>query len=161
MNKNEREVWGLRLKRLELCRDYFNQTKPEKVDLSSYVRSAFAVNTTQHNRLVEKHIHTIGQGWQSCGSVACLAGVLLTMPEVQELFVPEKSKWGLFYLTELSARIDSLNSWLVVEYLDGMSEIISAMFSGVQSGEYGSHFEIAQRRLENVITYVRKQLQSV
>lgn len=73
-------------RRLEAI-EYFNHIPVRKVDLQEYVKldeDNITWNYLEYNEIRKKHLSANGLDALQCGTLACVAGWLLTMPAYQE-----------------------------------------------------------------------------
>jgi len=133
-----------KLTRLKMCLAYLKQVDPGKVYLAYYIGTSNRVDKCR-----ERHLRAEGQEWQTCGTVACLAGVLITIPEIKRDYESQMSI--RIFASEVLARVEHLIAWLDV---DGTILFLPRLSSEI----YGSDFEVAVKRLENEIENTKQMI---
>jgi len=131
----------VKLNRARLARNYWLGVPEDRVAyrLGDWIRGP------SRNR-EEKHLNAYGYEFLKCGTVACLAGVLMTMPEVQD-----DARYTRIENT-LAARILHLTEWL------GLETSISYLLSTCDLGDHESDKEVGLVRLDQYIATLEAAL---
>jgi hypothetical protein len=135
------------LKRRMLARDYLAQIPAEVINLDDWVQPREEVAIGGRKPVIEAHLQANGLDALKCGSVACLAGWLWTMPEYKE--------WSLKACGQPMHDSHALRAWLGLDRYDPChEEIFSAARGcyyddGVKEGT--SDKDLALNRLDHII----------
>lgn len=129
LSPSSNEDWKVALKNRRAALDYWMNVPSDKVSKNL---GNWYVGGDE-----DQFMKSIGLDALSCGSVACLGGWLITMPEVIE----ESGSNGL------SQRLWALRSFLKIQPDEGNP------FNYRQGHERGSDWDVARKRLERLVSY--------
>jgi len=99
----ELQQWQVFLKRRKMIHNYMQHIPQDRVNLDVFIDGS-STDAVEYKDQVKAHYKAIGLSVLNCGTVGCLAGWLLTMPDIANEF-PNAKPAGILGLRELEAYI--------------------------------------------------------
>jgi hypothetical protein len=146
-NMEQKQPASVYLKRRMLARDYLAQIPAEVINLDDWVQPREEVAIGGRKPVIEAHLQANGLDALQCGSVACLAGWLWTMPEYKE--------WCQKVWHQPMHESSALRVWLGLDRYDPCHEELFSAARGCfyddSISEGASDKDLALHRLDQII----------
>jgi len=134
----------------------------QRVDLSIFV-DVKGMSDTEAEMIVQQHLSAVGMEQAPCQTVGCLAGWMVTMPDVQRMLAQQQQ-------TETSNTFASLNEYIGFGFTmregAGYTRFLSPFSARTEEEQRGKYkrmtdWEIACERCVSLIVYAEQRCQEL